>query len=369
MFPTLSELMEYLTGLRVPLPLQTFGCVVALSFAAAYWAYRKELQRKEAQGWIQAVEKKIIPGRLSWHVMLFYALLAGWVIAKLVTAVAHYRSFTAHPSRILFSGVGNWPAGVGAALLVIIFLVYRRQKSKTQEPVLQLVHPYQMMDAMLWWCGVTGFIGAILFHKLEHLPELWRDPSQLFVIDGVTYYGGLLFGIATAMFMAWKRKIPLIHMLDMGSPAMMLAYGIGRMGCHLSGDGDWGIVNNTPLPGWLSFLPSWSWGYRYPGLTHPVFPTSLYESIVCIGLFLLLWQLRHLIKTPGRLFAIYCLLNGAERLFIEQIRVNPPVVFGFTQGALIASLFIVTGVLFMVFPTRQSPLRETLPRKNVYTPA
>ncbi|WP_207513726.1 prolipoprotein diacylglyceryl transferase [Longitalea luteola] len=337
MFPTISDLLQYLTGWRLPLPFQTFGTMMALAFAGAYWAYGVELKRKEAAGQIKAIEK--IAGSTGWPALAGYALLAGIVSAKLIPAIMHYRSFAAHPDRILFSRVGHWPVGLLTALLAA-GLLYRTKRKKAAVVEKIMVHPYQLMPSLLWWCGLAGFAGAVVFHRLENATG-----------EGFTYYGGLLCGIGVALYIAYRHKIPLVHMLDMGSPAMMLAYGIGRLGCHLSGDGDWGIVNTAPMPNWLSFLPSGCWAYQYPLSGQPVFPTSLYEGIACLLLFLLLWQLRHRFITPGKLFAVYCLLNGTERLLIEQIRVNPVYRAGFirfTQAELIGSLFIVTGIIFLL---------------------
>jgi phosphatidylglycerol:prolipoprotein diacylglycerol transferase len=122
---------------------------------------------------------------------------------------------------------------------------------------------------------------------------------------------------------------------------MMLAYGIGRIGCHLSGDGDWGIVNNNPKPTLLSWLPDWMWSFRFPHnsinagvpmpdcsgkycnqLVNGVYPTSFYELVLCIGMFLLMWAFRKKIKRSGLMFCIYLILNGGERFLIEHIRIN-----------------------------------------------
>lgn len=302
--------------------------MVAVAFAAAYWAYGEELKRKEAMGLIHAIQKRV--QGLDWPGLVTYAVLAGIIVAKAFPAVLHYRSFLAHPERILFSGVGHWPAGF-VTLVVTGWLLYRHKRRAEEEVV--TFHPYQIMPGMLWWCGVTGFAGAVAFHFLEN-----------YDVNGLSYYGGLLCGIAAALTIAWRHKIPLIHFADAGSPAMILAYGIGRFGCHFSGDGDWGIANHIATP---AFLPNWLWAYQYPAAEEPVFPTSLYEGIICTALFFLLWRLRTRITTPGKLFALYCLFNGTERLLIEQIKINPTYPIGLTQAELISIGFILTGLYFL----------------------
>jgi phosphatidylglycerol---prolipoprotein diacylglyceryl transferase len=157
---------------------------------------------------------------------------------------------------------------------------------------------------------------------------------------------------------------------DAAAPAMILAYGIGRIGCQVSGDGDWGIANPAPKPGWMNGLPDWLWAYRYPNnvngvgvrigeadpwpifegfgtyLEPAVFPTPLYETLMATAIFAVLWALRSRIRIPGRMFALYLVFNGLERLLIEQIRVNAEMdVLGlrFTQAELIAVLTLVGG--------------------------
>ena len=147
---------------------------------------------------------------------------------------------------------------------------------------------------------------------------------------------------------------------------MMLAYAIGRMGCHLAGDGDWGIINRVVKPSWLSWVPDWAWAAYFPHnvlregvfipgcrgdycdvLPQGVFPTSLYESVTCLLLFFLLWALRRRLKAPGALFYCYALLIGFERFLVEYIRVTPRHVFlgwALTQAQLISIGFIAIGV-------------------------
>ena len=123
---------------------------------------------------------------------------------------------------------------------------------------------------------------------------------------------------------------------------------MGRIGCQLSGDGDWGIVNSAPKPGWMSFLPDWMWAFRYPHnvlntsmtdpvpsvpiegctwdycmqLSEPVYPTPFYEIMMMTVVFAILWSLRKRIKAPGMLFFIYLGFIAVERILVETIRVN-----------------------------------------------
>jgi len=155
----------------------------------------------------------------------------------------------------------------------------------------------------------------------------------------------------------------------------MLAYGIGRIGCHLAGDGDWGIVNEAPRPAWLQWAPGWAWSCRYPHnsihqgvyipgcpdnyctvLPAPVFPTSFYEAVVCLLLFMVLWALRRKIKKAGVLFGVYAFMNGAERFAIEFIRVNPHYSIGawkLSQAQLLALGWIAIGLIAMGLPLRR----------------
>jgi prolipoprotein diacylglyceryltransferase len=169
-----------------------------------------------------------------------------------------------------------------------------------------------------------------------------------------------------------------IHVADAIAPALMLAYGIGRIGCQISGDGDWGIENTSPKP--FSFLPDWAWSYTYPnnvvgegvhikGCTGPycnalpdgVYPTPLYEIVASILLFFFLWSLRKRIKIPGVLAAIYLIVNGLERFLIEKIRVNTEyTIFGFhpTQAELISAGMIITGIILIIILTRKHKQRR-----------
>ncbi len=160
--------------------------------------------------------------------------------------------------------------------------------------------------------------------------------------------------------------------MDSSAPALMLAYGVGRLGCHFAGDGDWGIDNLDPKPDWLSFLPDWAWAYHYPHnvisagipiegcdgphcymLENPVFPTPLYEAVICVGLFGVLWMIRNKVRfDPGIFFCIYLILNGMERFFIEKIRINSEYYIAgikITQAEIISVMLALTGIIGILF--------------------
>jgi phosphatidylglycerol:prolipoprotein diacylglycerol transferase len=233
------------------------------------------------------------------------------------------------------------------------------------------MHPYQLMDYLLLYCGLFGFAGAILFAKLED------GSASIFSFNGLNYYGALIAGVLTFLYINKRYGIRPAVALDIGSPGMMLAYAIGRIGCHIAGDGDWGIVNEQPRPAWL---PEWLWASRYPHnsvhqgiyipgctgshctiLPTPVYPTPLYEAIICFCLFLLLWMLRRQIKKAGLLFAYFAMLNGAERFAIEFIRINPRYHIGYwnlSQAQVIALGWLLTGFTILLLSTRKSGLQK-----------
>lgn len=202
--------------------------------------------------------------------------------------------------------------------------------------------------------ALAGLVGARLFHILDHAPEFMANPAAfIFTRSGFSIYGGLLLGaIAGALFLK-SRKVPLAPMLDATAPSLMLGYAIGRLGCQLAGDGDWGIAADMALrPAWL---PDWLWAQTYHGnilgvvIPAPgVYPTPIYESAAAFALFGVLWALRSHRQRAGYLFALYLLLAGFERLLIEKIRINPEhVVLGvrLTQAEAISCVLILAGLL------------------------
>lgn len=249
--------------------------------------------------------------------------------------------------------VGKWVAGIEARRLL---------------PAL----PPDFMSNVCITGFITGLFGARLFHLLEYPREFLEHPlAMLFSRSGFTIFGGLIIGLFAGGWYVRRKGAPLAPLLDAVAPALFLAYGIGRIGCQISGDGDWGIAVTSASPGWL---PHWLWAQTYDGniagviLQPPgVYPTPIYESVMSFAAFGLLWALRRHHHAPGWLFGVYLLLAGVERFLIELIRVNSKyTLFGteVTQAQLIASACIVAGGIVMwrrTRPAAPTPLPSATP--------
>lgn len=387
MFPTLSELFAYLFHIHVRIPIETLGLFMALSFVLTYLAFVSEFKRKEAQGLVHAFKRKIVIGAPASVAELLLNGLLGFLFGfKFIGLIILYKEFITAPQKFIFSWQGSFIAGLICGAAWVFWAWYSRKKERLPEPktLKELVHPYQLMVRITFWAGVIGFAGAKLFDTVEHWQVFLNNPlGTIFSSKGFTYYGGFIFGMLTFFYIGVKHGMKLAHVSDTGAPGIMLAYGVGRVGCELSGDGDWGIVNMHSKPGWLHWLPDWAWSFNYPHnainmgeyirgcsgqycsvLPHGVYPTSLYEAIICIGLFGLMWAIRKRVNLPGFMSFFYLTLIGVERFFIEFIKVNIKYnILGMvlTQAQVISILEFLVGAVGLIYIFKhKSPGRAKL---------
>jgi len=420
MYPNLYYFFKEIFGVEIEglKIINSFGFFVALAFIAAAWALTSELKRKQKQGLFVYIEQENIIGKPASISELVVHFFLGFLFGfKIIGGFFMPNAFD-DPQAFIFSSQGNWLVGiiVGAVFAWLKWSEKNKQKLPTPEKRIIRIWPHDRVGDMVIYAAVFGFAGAKLFDILEAphtFFKMWQavkegkqDVGSL-IFSGLTFYGGLIVaGIAIIVY-AKKNKIAIIHLVDAFAPAMMLAYAVGRIGCQVAGDGDWGIINSAfisneqgqsivataeqfnaamqtnsnyliskfgslqqvhsahfePFLG----LPNWMFGYTYPHnvvgdgialancmgmhcnyLPLPVFPTPFYELTLCLVLFIILWGLRKKIKIPGQIMGIYLIFNGAERFLIEKIRVNATYnILGMqiTQAEIISLILIIAGVL------------------------
>lgn len=419
MYPNLYFAFKDLFGLEIPFLkiVNTFGFFVAISFLLAAWLLTKELKRRQQLKQFVPVERKIYVGKPATSGELLLNALLGFLVGFKLVGVFLQPNALNDPQAFIFSGEGSWGAGL---LLAAFFAGMKwREKNKTklekpQQKTIQ-VWPSDRVGDITILAAISGFFGAKLFDNLENWDRFIQNPLLNMISPyGLTFYGGLIVAaIALAIYFK-QHKISFLRFADAIAPSMMLAYGVGRMGCQFAGDGDWGIYNSayqaapdgSTAPATQPFaeavqqhqqyfsehyanldavphtafagpqwLPDWLFAYTYPHnvnkegialancnwdggycnyLPVPVFPTPLYEIIAALLIFAVLWMLRKRFNYVGRLFGVYLVLNGVERFLVEKIRVNTTYnIAGFhpTQAEIISTLLIIAGiVLYAVAP-------------------
>jgi phosphatidylglycerol:prolipoprotein diacylglycerol transferase len=231
-----------------------------------------------------------------------------------------------HPEINLFGlTIQSFGLCLGAAFLVAGWLASKRLKELGRN----VDFSYEMVFAAL----VGGIVGAKLWYIAE-------SGGPLFSGTGLVFYGGLIGGALAVCAWAYYRGELDLQLADIVAPSLAAAYAIGRIGCQLAGDGDYGKDWDGP------------WAMAYPNGTVPttetVHPTPIYEIIVMGGFTLLLWRWRNRWR-PGTLMAVYLLGSGLERFLVEFVRRNPDTALGLTQPQLVALVFMLAGGGWLVF--------------------
>lgn len=400
MYPDFQYLLESLLGTPMPEWLsvfKTFGFLVALSFLAAAWTLSMELRRKEAQGLILPTTEQRTVGEPPKFMDLFSSGFIGFILGyKFGGIFLNAAEVSPDPMAYIFSAKGHLPLGLLLAALMAYLRYREKKKEALPKPRIETiqVYPHQRIGEIVMIAAVTGLAGAKIFNAFETWEDFIKNPlANLLSSSGLTFYGGLIVASVSLYLYSRKHRFSFAHFCDAAAPGLILAYGLGRLGCQTAGDGDWGIFNSAyitaadgslvlaasptaylealqshlgyfhqeiirdygslenvphlfaPAPSWL---PDWMFAMNYPhnvnhaGIPIPgctgtycsvlpvgVFPTPLYETVACLIIFAILWSSRKRLTYPLQIFGLYLIFNGLERFFIEKIRVNYKYDWGF----------------------------------------
>jgi phosphatidylglycerol:prolipoprotein diacylglycerol transferase len=220
----------------------------------------------------------------------------------------------------------------------------------------------ELASTMVFAAAIGGLLGARLLFIIEDWQSFLRSPMDfIFTGAGFTWYGGLLGGTAAVSWVVKKNKIPWLVGADIAAPALAISYGVGRLGCHVAGDGDWGTVTDVPwavaytnaIIGWVDPLT----GAPYPPGVR-VHPTPIYEFIESLLIFAILWALRNKPFPSGTLAWLYLVLTGFARFVVEFWRVNPEVALGLTEAQWFSLLFMLVGIGMLVVTRPERALKN-----------
>lgn len=385
MYPNVHFIIKKLTGWDAPLifsVFQTYGLFLAITFVVAGIIIYKELKRKYEDGLLQEVSVNINPT----SDMIINGVIGFLFGYKLLYVAQDYTAFLAKPQDFIFNADGSILGGLLVAGIMAGAKYFDIRRNKLVKTTIQK-KPYDLIGDMVVVAAIFGLLGSKILAIIE--PEAWQQfikkPWETFFSgSGIAIYGGLLGGFISLFIYTKMKKMNPLHLMDAAAPALILGYGIGRMGCHFSGDGDWGIVNTAAKP--MSWLPDWTWAYNYPNnvikvgvdmencngiyytdefckvLPQGVYPTSVYETTIMVVCFLLFWAFRKKIKVWGLLFSMYLIVNGVERFAIETIRVNDRYdwFFNFSQAQMVAIGFMIAGVVTALLFWQQHKKRAEL---------
>jgi len=191
--------------------------------------------------------------------------------------------------------------------------------------------------------GISGLVGARIYHVLESPRDLMADPSLLISRFGFAWFGGFIGGFIALYVLARHYRIPVLEFMDLCSPAAATGYAIGRIGCLLSGDGDYGVPTKLP------------WGMSFPNgvvpTTERVHPTPIYEFLIWMLIAVILWRIGKKAlnaEATGKVFSYYLILTGVARFLIEFIRINPRSFFGMSNAQTASLVSIIVGIVLLL---------------------
>jgi phosphatidylglycerol---prolipoprotein diacylglyceryl transferase len=237
---------------------------------------------------------------------------------------------------------------MAAGFLVADYVIARQCRERRIDP--------GYASSVVVWAAVLGISGARILDIFNNFGTYLADPwMMIFSGSGFVWYGGMLGVVPAIYLVARYYGVGFLTTADMCAPALAIGQAIGRLGCQLSGDGDWGLPSTVPwamsypkaIVGWnaetvLKLDDHWRLvsGY-FPGVR--VHPAPIYEAILYTLVFAVLWRLRNRGLADGRLLYLYFALAGAARFVVEFWRINPRVLWAFSEAQLIAMGMVAVG--------------------------
>ena len=269
---------------------------------------------------------------------------------------------------------------LGIAFLLGSFVLSRELKRKGLNPALG--------GTITTLAIIFGIAGAKLLFLLENWSDFTRDPvGMAFSGGGLTWYGGFILAMTVLYFYLRAKKIPFLKVWDGLGVALILAYGVGRIGCHLSGDGDYGPPTTLPwgtvyaqgtakptyqLRDYFDRNPDERQRWNYDSLrvlpagidrlghrvtqfdaTTPLHPTPIYELLLGVAGFVILLAIRRKPLPEGMVFMIYLLLASTFRFVIEFWRLNPKLIGGFSEAQVLAIALFCAGLAGLLLVGRR----------------
>ncbi|MEJ2495378.1 MAG: prolipoprotein diacylglyceryl transferase [Ignavibacteriaceae bacterium] len=247
---------------------------------------------------------------------------------------------------------------LGLAIVVSTFVLYKEAKRKN----LDIYFTLEVVVLAI----LSEVVGGKILFIIENFSKFLKHPVLVGLSpEGSTFYGGFILGVIVFYIYLKIKKIPFPFAADIVAVALPIAYGLGRIGCHLAGDGDYGTPTNLPwgtnyengvMPPSVMFrinhIPNSFPNGIVPDNT-PLHPTPVYEFIAAMIIFFILWKYRKHGWIAGRLFMLYLILSSLSRFLVEFIRLNPRILFGLSEAQLISIMFFIIG-LYGFYKLRKS---------------
>ena len=249
-----------------------------------------------------------------------------------------------YPTLVDFGPIGIHSYGLmlATAFITVVFVLQYELKRRG--------FVAEQASTIVMAAALGGIVGAKLYSALL---DGSLNIRELFSTSGLVWYGGLIGGCLAVTIVILRSPNPFFATVDIVGPTVILGYGIGRIGCLLAGDGDYGPPSDLP------------WAMAFPNGTVPtdvpVHPTPIYESLMSFAFFGILWSQRHrFVNVPGTTFGISLMLLGVERFIAEFWRLTPRVL-GWMSAAQIFSIvaFIVGIALILWMRTRPRVVGDT----------